>query len=479
MSNGTVARAIALAMLAGLVGGCGGGGSEVMLADAGSPAAGNPSSVTNPAPAPVASPPQAAPVATKAKSRVVVGVEGTFNPFHELFRQGGPIYRVNAPSAVTPEVLAQFGIGPDQIIDVPRTGSEAGNFAATADLAARIKPNQHYWFKGTNVIGFFTGAETNARKLISSETGGDRGTIATAYVLAQNPEAIVLFEDSRGAAIALDDGPLLWRHPQVDIVVRPSNTREPPIQHFGHYDSAVTHGKLFFAAVFDQGLPTVAQSIAGPWWSIAIGGFAEKTEGTTTVAGASAYVNGMGMDFIANAHEMYPECAYCERGQLSAMSDNDFAAASAAGAASRALLLLRRAFAHEGGITKPVGGSPLLVATNSLQVTPWQFRRALEQAAKVQAYAVDPSNAEGGNATGLNQAPWLTQGWGLLSTAFDDSLADRVKVSLGLSLGDVITKAIGFCGHQTQFMQQRQAYWNNPSTGVGAVPDPLIYCEGL
>ncbi len=405
-------------------------------------------------------------------------MEGTFNAFHEQFRQGGSIYKQFSPSAVTPEVLQEFGIDADNILDVPRTGSSDGNIAATTGLATKIVNGEFYWFKGTNVIAVFTGIGNPPTKLLPTDAQDTKGTANAGYLLAQNPEAIVLLED-RGADFVADGPPASWEHPATDIVAFPFNSPNPPVKHAGQYDVSVDKGKLFFASTSDRGSSTVLEYVAGPWWSISVGGYAEKPNVTTTVAGAApAYVNGLPIDFVANAHELYPRCGYCETGELSASSDNDYSAVSAAGAASRALLISRRAAGHVGGIAQSSSGRPMLIKTPTVAISPWTFRRALEQSAAVQTYGADPTSPGSGNLTGSNASPWATQGWGLLTTAFDDGLADRVNVALGLAPGTVPMRATGFCTHQTRFMSDRHAYWDNPSTGVDSGVDPIVYCQG-
>jgi hypothetical protein len=59
-----------------------------------------------------------------AAPRVVVAdVDSGVNPYHEAFYAHGP-------SEVTPDVLAEFGIGADGVVELTRTGDFAADFAA-------------------------------------------------------------------------------------------------------------------------------------------------------------------------------------------------------------------------------------------------------------------------------------------------------------------------------------------------------------
>jgi hypothetical protein len=92
---------------------------------------------------PLASPSDAQ---TRPAARVTVAViDSGINPYHDIFQREQP--------NVTPDVLAEFGIGPDQTISLTRTGDFDADFANDKPKFDAIETGKPYWFEGTNVIG--------------------------------------------------------------------------------------------------------------------------------------------------------------------------------------------------------------------------------------------------------------------------------------------------------------------------------------
>src|SRR5687768_10438864 len=84
---------------------------------------------------------------------VVADIDSGINVYHSFFYAGGDLYKTAAPSSVTPEVLAAFGIDEGRQIQLTRTGDFAADYAAdVARVWSKIKTGEPYWFKGTNVI---------------------------------------------------------------------------------------------------------------------------------------------------------------------------------------------------------------------------------------------------------------------------------------------------------------------------------------
>lgn len=415
--------------------------------------------------------------AKSGEPRVVVAViDSAFNPYHEYFHAGSPIYPGAEPSSVSPEVLAAFGITDDRILELTRTGNFSKDIAADEAKWAKVRAGRAYWFKGTNVIGISHATEPPLKPTAAKNPHGV-GTVSR--VLAANPEAVIVFVENFGAA---ESETFAMTHPAVDII----STSYGPLASAplpGHITDSFTgiyvHGKLHFGAADNSPAVSTGDTTAGPWWSIGIAGLEEaSSDGRQALSGNL-------VDFIADFTQEMPYCTTCERG-LESASGTSFATPTSAGVASRILLEARRQLGHGGGIVKQDGAPPALIAAGGKIITNWQFRRALEEAAWVPSLAdYDPVQGVFDLAYPVPPAaPWTVVGWGVLSADPARRVVRETLAQLGIGAAPTRIKDPGFCSHQTALIEARKAYWDWINVGSQTFmnppnPDPFVFCESL
>ena len=409
----------------------------------------------------------------KAEPRVVVAVIDTgFNAFHEYFYKGGTLYGNKAPSSVTPAVLKEFGIDKDHIIKVTRTGDFAADFAKAKAEFEAIEKGEPYWFAGTNVIGI---SFLEDKQRLRPDGGASAHGIGTsASVLTANPEAIVVAVEDWNV-----DAAERWAftHRAVDIVSTSYGpfTSYPTLNHLSFsYTGVVKNGKAHFGAAAND--PTYAglDETSGPWWSIGIAGFEEAASGGRQV------FSGQVPDFVGDFTQELPYCRSCEEG-LESVGGTSFATPRSAGTFSKVLLETRRAAGHTGGIVKKGKAAPLLVDGGKFELTVWDMRRALEEAAYY------PTTADYGTEGGIDPtsvpvndaAPWVQTGWGLISPERQFDVIKEMLAHLGVAGKPTRTKPQAACDFMTQNMAARRAYWEELAMnggGYGDGNDPYVYC---
>lgn len=435
----------------------------------------------------VSSAPPRALESLQMEPRVVVGFIGNegFNARHDYFYKGSLIYPDAAPSSVSPEILREFGIEDRHIID--RDSIDLDDFCA--------EPNQPYWFKGTNVIGIVRMPDESAGCLISpvsaqlpeneglAETEINEETLSVAVVLEENPEAIVFYvQGFEGDAGGTATG-YLADHPGVDITVSGipgvlvgvGVAVSLPFPLGAVHDSVVHGGKLHVVRAFQSNSRTSQLSFAGPWWTIAIGGISLGESN-----GVQPRQN-LPVDFAGDSVKLRTvHCPSCRTELQDALATE---VEAAAGAISKALLAARRHARHVGGILRTEDGA-FLVASESVRISNWEFRRALERSAYVPGVdEFDPTQA----SVGLHVQPvagpayFSSIGWGVLSGHPDYKLAERTAAALGLTSGQAEEQTPGTCGHQTEFMLERRTLWSDAIVALfadhdPADGDPYIYC---
>jgi hypothetical protein len=403
---------------------------------------------------------------------VVAAIDSAINPYHEFFHAGGEgPYATEAPSAVTPDVLDELGVGPDQILSLTRTGDMAADLAADADEWAAVEPGTLYWFEGTNVLGISFDDGGNG-PLVPHDDKSPHGMGVTAAVLEANPGAVTILVEG----ISDDSEEWAFTHPAVDIVTTSYGfPASPPVPYHLHrsYTGVVGNGKLHFGAVDNSPALSPIDSTGGPWWSIGVAGFQE------TGAKGRQLLSGTLSDFVGNFTQLLPYCMDCQEGR-NEVAGTSFATPTSAGTASLGLLEARRTVGHEGGIVVPgteddgtgeVGDARPLLLDGELDGVPfkrtnWELRRALEEAATYPGVtewnpSADQHPLDATNIPVLDPAPWLTTGWGLITADPDRGVVPEFLAHLGVEGDPTRFKDEAACSFNTTMIQIRTWYWNN------------------
>jgi hypothetical protein len=391
----------------------------------------------------------------------VADVDSGVNPYHEA-------YYANGPSEVTPDVLAEFGIGSDAVVELTRTGDFAKDFAADQAFWDSVQPGKPYWFKGTNLIGL---SFDRSGTLIFSDPGDEHGTGTSAAVLAANPEAIVVLVEGTGNA---DAEKWAFTHPAVDIVTTSYGfPGSPPVPFHleNSYEGAVKLGKLHYGASDNSPALSPPDGTSGPWWSIGVAGFHEDT------SGGRETTSGNVVDVVSDFTQTLPYCSDCESGTKS-VSGTSFATPRSAGTASAVLLEARRAAGHVGGPVVREGTGSLAVSGNGLELTPFQLRRAFEEAAYYPGLA--DYKTPGSDLPVLDAAPYVQTGWGVFSPDAKYGVIDEAAAQLGLRGEARAAKSAQACDFMTAQHELRHVYWDNVAIGSESFfttdEDPFVHC---
>lgn len=418
-------------------------------------------------------------------ARVVVAVLDTgINPYHAFLYQGSPIYPDAAPSSVTPEVLAEFGIDDAHIIDVQRTGEFALDLLRDRPMWMAIERGKPYWIKNTNVI-VASFVDANAGKIPVLAEGSTHGVGTSASVLNANPDAIVFFIEQGDDGIgAPETHTYAFTHPAVDMMSTSYGVSEAqgllPAPEYGVFNDTfkgvVELGKMHFSSGGNGPGLTTHRAGAGAWWSIGVSGFEEGSNNGRTI------LSGNFPDFVADFTQTLPYCLACEDGYQDGVGGTSFSTPRAAGVASKVLLEARRALGHRGGILVREGQAPVMAEGNGQSITNWQLRRALEEAAYVPtateydavALVNEAADLGLGFGTPINPvAPWLQVGWGEISADPAKNVVAGALAFLGLGDGAVPAKPMGFCEWNSTIMQERHFWFSEFSPAVQPVLSPI------
>ena len=394
---------------------------------------------------------------------VVADVDSGINPYHGFFHSG--------PSSVTQDVLDEFGIGPSQIISLTRTGDFAKDFKADKAEWDAVQRGVPYWFEGTNIIGI--SFDPNGKPILPDDSGDSHGTGTAAAVLNANPEAIVVMAEGTGNA---DAETFAFTHPAVDIVTTSYGfPGSPPIPFHleNSYDGTVKRGKMHFGASDNSPALSPPDGTSGPWWTVAVAGFHEDT------TGGRETLSGNVIDFVSDFTQNLPYCHDCESGTKN-VSGTSFATPRSAGTASKVLLDARRAAGHVGGpVVVADSTDSLIVQGKGLSLTPWQLRRALEEAAVYPGLA-DYKGLGTRHAPVLDQAPYVQTGWGILSPDAKYGVVDQALAQLSLRDGARKPKGGAACEFNNAQHDARHVYWDNVAVGSQSFftsdDDPFVHC---
>ena len=402
-----------------------------------------------------------------ADSRVVVGViDSGINPYHDFFQ--------TESSSVTPEVLAEFGIGPEQVVTLTRTGDPvADDEADKARVWDQIQPGTPYWFTGTNIIA--ASFDPGTRPIVPDNSSDTHGVGVTSAVLKANPEAVVFFAEG----INDESETFTFTHPAVDLITTSYGFPFSPPLGFhlaGSYEGVVGLGKVHTGASDNSPAYSGFDGTSGPWWAVGIAGFQEgSTEGRQLMSGNV-------VDFVADFTQTLPYCDLCQTGGERSVSGTSFATPTSAGVFSTVLLEARRAAGHVGGIVTEGVEQPLMVAAGGTTMTNWQLRRAMEEA------AYTPLATEfkpGGGTFDLTSAPvvdeaaWAQTGWGALTADPEHGVIEQALAHLGVGAEPTRTKSAETCAFNTAQFEVRKAYWDELSLfsdSSGTSDDPYLRC---
>jgi len=418
---------------------------------------------------------------------IVADVDSTINPYHEYLYAGSPLYKDQAPSSVTPEILEEFGIPPERQVALTRTGNFTKDKKADEAFWKSVRRNKMYWFKGTNVIAMSVCPQNWLLPDATDASKNPHGVGTSSSVLMANPEAILLFLEV--CANVGDDAAMnvAFSHPSVDIVTTSFGAGVPgtgvPLPAASAwtqtFDGVVTLGKLHFSSGGNGPGLTNMREGAGPWWSIGVSGFEENSSNGREMR--SGYFSDFVSDFV---FEM-PYCLGCERG-VEEVGGTSFSTPRSAGIASRVLLEARRALGHGGGIRLGADGKTVMAEGDGKVITNWDLRRALEQGAYVPTTSeYDPVGAVGDAGYPLvgvpvnDEAPWLQVGWGDLTADPAKGVVKEALAALGFGTPSRVKDA-GFCDFQTKLIEERILYWDNVAIDSGdrqpPNPNPFVFC---
>jgi hypothetical protein len=372
-------------------------------------------------------------------SRVVVApMDSGINPYHEAFQ-------VEA-SSVTQEVLDEFGIPPEHVLALGESYE-----ADRARIWDRLQTETDYHFLGTNIIA--RSFSPGSRVILPDSEGDTHGVGVAGSVARGNPEAIIYFIEGG----YMDAGePYTFAHPSVDIVTMSYGLPVAAMANarVGAYEGVVELGKLSFGAATNDPQAAPLDGTAGPWYEIAIAGYAEGDgEARTTTSGNL-------VDFVADFTQDVPYCAVCTSG-TETVSGTSFATPYSAGVTSAILLEARRRAGHVGGITE--GG--LMVDAGGVQLSNWDLRRALEEG------SIIPTSTTIGTNLPVNPvAPYVQVGWGAITGDPELQVAERTLGQL-FDADAAPLKSADTCAYMTQYMTARTALWD-------ANPDPVFGGSG-
>lgn len=388
-------------------------------------------------------------------SRVVVAViDSAINPYHEAIYAGGSLYSGSSPRAVTSAVLDEFGIDAAHTLSLTRSGNLSADVASDAAQWRKIKRGEPYWVRGTNLI-LISFDDSGEPFLQPTGNKNPHGVGTSSAVLAAAPESVLLFVEGTTAEAEM----FAFSHPAVDIISTSYGTPAsiPLVSRALNqsYAGVMKGGKLHVGAADNSPAVATFDGTAGPWWSVGIAGFDNESKGR--VLGSGTFP-----DFLASFTQTLPYCMDCEK-ERATVSDTSFATPQSAGVAAQILLLTRIQMRHAGGIVKGIQG-PVMVSGEGREISVWQLRRALEQA------AMQPTTAgyQPGSPTSapvLPVLPALQTGWGVLSPDAASGVIARGVAALTGSAA-VAPGPAGTCDVQTGLMNLRRLYWDelNPTS---------------
>jgi hypothetical protein len=123
-----------------------------------------------------------------------------------------------------------------------------------------------------------------------------------------------------------------------------------------------------------------------------------------------------------------------------------------------------------------------MVSGNGIELTNWDMRRALEEAAYVLTTADYEANAGAVLETAVpvnDAAPYLQIGWGAITPDPERGVIEQTLAHLGIDGEVTRTKDAATCGFMTLNIEARWAYWDvaSPMSDSWMTSDfPYEYC---
>lgn len=326
------------------------------------------------------------PVQVPRPAQVVVAViDSNANPYHDFFQGAAPI---------DDRILDSFG-------DVERVRlSQNGTYEdrREADKAVwdNIESGKLYHFEGTRLLGISFGGNI--------VDGGTHGIGTTAAVLEANPDAIVILVQGVGSSageqwaasapfvdLLSESYGLYCGQPVLELVPGDSTAKNNQV--------AWDNGKIPIGAADNTPCPAMNDGTAGPPWVVGVSGDHPQGEGQCREP-----ISGNFPDFTADFTQELPYANDLDT--VRSVSGTSFATPTTAGAFSKAILDVRAAWNHTGGITDGV----LAIGPDGDRLTQWDVREAFNHTAEYFSFAATCD--EGGSVPVNPAAPWVQMGWG-------------------------------------------------------------------
>lgn len=342
-----------------------------------------------------------APNASRPSQVVVAVIDSAVNPYHASYHALEPI-----PESILATLTDSEG-RPPMTVELTMTGSWEERRDADKAIWDNIEPGRLVYFAGTRLLAVSFGGN-----IID---GGSHGTGTTSAVFAANPEAIVVLAQGVGGP---DAEAWAATTPWVDILSesyglycgQPVLELLPGNSTAKHNLMAWNRGKVPVGAADNTPCPAMNDGTSGPPWVVGVSGDHPAPEGSCREP-----VSGNFPDFTADFTQELPYGNNLN--ETSTVSGTSFATPMTAGSFSRALLQVRQAWGHVGGI---VNGS-LALGPDGMSLNHIGLRDAFNQTAVY--FDLSAVCNEPGSVPVNPAAPWIQMGWGHVDGEIGDAAA--------------------------------------------------------
>ncbi len=334
---------------------------------------------------------------------VVAVIDSAVNPYHEGYHVNHTI------SDAILETLVDGEGRPPIRVQLSNNGTWEERRQADDEFWSSIEEGRVYYFEGTRLLALSFGGN-----IID---GGSHGTGTTSAVMNANPGAIVVLAQGTGSSTAEQ-----WaaNTPWVDILSesyglycgQPALELLPIDSTAKNNKVAWEHGKIPMGAADNTPCPAMNDGTSGPPWVVGISGDHPAGEQSCREP-----ISGNFPDFTADFTQDLPYGNNLD--EYSQVSGTSFSTPTAAGAFSKALLMVREAWGHKGGIQD----GALAVSPTGETLTHIDLRDAFNHTAVY--FATATTCGEAGSVPVNPAAPWVQMGWGHLDASIGE-LTGRV-----------------------------------------------------